>query len=215
VKRLQSMIQNLLVLALFAGLGALSGCATSHAPLPPSLGAQPSTSDPERYNYLIGPGDSLNIFVWRNPEVSTTVTVRPDGMINTPLVEDMPVSGKTPSQVARDVERQLAKFIKDPIVTVMMGGFVGPYSEQIRVVGEAARPQALPYRQRMTLLDVMISVGGLTPFAAGNRASIVRFVGGEQRQFSVRIEDLIRDGDISANVDILPGDTLIIPESWF
>ncbi len=209
------MIQNLLVLALFAGLGALSGCATSHAPLPPSLGAQPSTSDPERYNYLIGPGDSLNIFVWRNPEVSTTVTVRPDGMINTPLVEDMPVSGKTPSQVARDVERQLAKFIKDPIVTVMMGGFVGPYSEQIRVVGEAARPQALPYRQRMTLLDVMISVGGLTPFAAGNRASIVRFVGGEQRQFSVRIEDLIRDGDISANVDILPGDTLIIPESWF
>lgn len=215
MKRLQSMIQNLLVLALFAGLGALSGCATSHAPLPPSLGAQPSTSDPERYNYLIGPGDSLNIFVWRNPEVSTTVTVRPDGMINTPLVEDMPVSGKTPSQVARDVERQLAKFIKDPIVTVMMGGFVGPYSEQIRVVGEAARPQALPYRQRMTLLDVMISVGGLTPFAAGNRASIVRFVGGEQRQFSVRIEDLIRDGDISANVDILPGDTLIIPESWF
>lgn len=215
MKRLQSMIQNLLVLALFAGLGALSGCATSHAPLPPSLGAQPSTSDPERYNYLIGPGDSLNIFVWRNPEVSTTVTVRPDGMINTPLVEDMPVSGKTPSQVARDLERQLAKFIKDPIVTVMMGGFVGPYSEQIRVVGEAARPQALPYRQRMTLLDVMISVGGLTPFAAGNRASIVRFVGGEQRQFSVRIEDLIRDGDISANVDILPGDTLIIPESWF
>lgn len=216
MKRLQSMIQNLLVvLALFAGFGALSGCATSHAPLPPSLGAQPSTSDPERYTYLIGPGDSLSIFVWRNPEVSTSVTVRPDGMINTPLVEDMPVSGKTPSQVARDVERQLSKFIKDPIVTVMMGGFVGPYSEQIRVVGEAARPQALPYRQRMTLLDVMISVGGLTPFAAGNRASIVRFVGGEQRQFSIRIEDLIRDGDISANVDILPGDTLIIPESWF
>ncbi|MEK7323578.1 MAG: XrtA/PEP-CTERM system exopolysaccharide export protein [Pseudomonadota bacterium] len=213
---MQSMIQNLLmVLALFAGFGALNGCATSHAPLPPSLGAQPSTSDPERYTYLIGPGDSLNIFVWRNPEVSTTVTVRPDGMINTPLVEDMPVSGKTPSQVARDVERQLAKFIKDPIVTVMMGGFVGPYSEQIRVVGEAARPQALPYRQRMTLLDVMISVGGLTPFAAGNRASIVRFVGGEQRQFGIRIEDLIREGDISANVDILPGDTLIIPESWF
>ncbi len=216
MKRLQSMIQNLLmVLALFAGFGALSGCATTHAPLPPSLGAQPSTSDPERYTYLIGPGDSLSIFVWRNPEVSTSVTVRPDGLINTPLVEDMPVSGKTPSQVARDLERQLSKFIKDPIVTVMMGGFIGPYSEQIRVLGEATRPQALPYRQRMTLLDVMISVGGLTPFAAGNRASIVRFVGGEQRQFSIRIEDLIRDGDISANVDMLPGDTLIIPESWF
>ena len=212
MNRLQTMIQNVFGVLL---LVVVSGCATQHAPLPPSLGSQPSTSDPERYSYLIGPGDSLNIFVWRNPEVSTTVIVRPDGMISTPLVEDLPVSGKTSSQVARDVERELAKFIKDPMVTVMIGAFVGPYSEQIRVVGEAARPQALPYRQRMTLLDVMISVGGLTPFAAGNRASIVRFVDGEQRQFSVRIEDLIRDGDISANVDILPGDTLIIPESWF
>jgi len=144
-----------------------------------------------------------------------TVVVRPDGMITTPLVEDLPVSGKTPSQVAREIEKALSRFIKDPMVTIMMTGFVGPYSEQIRVVGEAAKPQALPYRQRMTLLDVMIAVGGLTTYAAGNQASIVRMVDGKQRQFNVHINDLIKDGDISANVDMLPGDTLIIPESWF
>lgn len=212
----QFMIKKLWgILSISIIVGVLAGCATQHPPLPPSLGAQPSTSDPEHYSYLVGPGDSLNIFVWRNPEVSTSVVVRPDGKVTTPLVEDLPVSGKTPSQVAREMEQALSKFIKDPLVMVMMGGFVGPYSEQIRVVGEATRPQALPYRQRMTLLDVMIAVGGLTPFAAGNNASIVRFVNGEQRQFNIRIDDLIRDGDIKANVDVLPGDTLIIPESWF
>ncbi len=194
---------------------ALGGCATNFPPLPPSLGEPPSTSDPLEYTYIIGPGDSLSVFVWRNSEMSSSATVRPDGKITTPLVEDLPVSGKTPYQVARDMERELSKFIKDPIVMVMMGGFVGPYSEQVRVVGEATRPQALPYRERMSLLDLMIAVGGLTQFAAGNRASLVRHVDGEQRQFSVRIEDLLKEGDISANIDILPGDTLIIPESWF
>ncbi len=194
----------------------LAGCATrSLPPLPTSKGALPSISDPASYNYLIGPGDSVNIFVWRNGEVSTTVTVRPDGKITTPLVEDLPASGKTPTQLARDIEKALSLYIKEPIVTVILGGFVGPYSEQIRVVGEAARPQALPYRQKMTLLDLMIAVGGITDFAAGNRASVVRFVDGRQKQFSVRLEDLIKDGDISANVDMLPGDILIIPESWF
>ena len=143
------------------------------------------------------------------------VTVRPDGMITTPLVEDLPVSGKTPSHVAREIEKALAKYIKDPMVTVLMNRFIGPYSEQIRVVGEATKPQALAYRQRMTLLDVMIAVGGLTTYAAGNDATIVRMVNGKQRQFTVHIDDLIKDGDISANVDMLPGDTLIIPESWF
>jgi polysaccharide export outer membrane protein len=193
-----------------------AGCATrSLPPLPTSKGTLPSTADPASYNYLIGPGDSVNIFVWRNGEVSTTVTVRPDGKITTPLVEDLPASGKTPSQLARDIEKALSTYIKEPIVTVIVGGFIGPYSEQIRVVGEAARPQALPYRQKMTLLDLMITVGGITDFAAGNRASVVRFVDGKQKQFSVRIEDLIKDGDISANVDMLPGDILIIPESWF
>ena len=194
----------------------LVGCATrTLPPLPTSIGALPSTSDPAHYNYLIGPGDSVNIFVWRNGEVSTTVTVRPDGKITTPLVEDLPASGRTPTQLARDIEKALGTYIKEPIVTVIVGGFIGPYSEQIRVMGEAARPQALPYRQQMTLLDLMIAVGGITDFAAGNRASVVRFVDGKQKQFSVRIEDLIKDGDISANVDMLPGDILIIPESWF
>jgi polysaccharide export outer membrane protein len=136
-------------------------------------------------------------------------------MITTTLIEDLPVTGKTPTQVAREIEKALARYIKDPMVTVMMTGFVGPYSEQIRVVGEAAKPQALPYRQRMTLLDVMIAVGGLTTYAAGNQATIVRMVDGKQRQFKVHIDDLIKDGDITANVDMLPGDTLIIPESWF
>ncbi|HHM05641.1 MAG TPA: sugar ABC transporter substrate-binding protein [Gammaproteobacteria bacterium] len=193
----------------------LTACASKFPPLPPALGIPPSTSDPQEYTYLVGPGDSLNIFVWRNPEVSQSVSVRPDGKITTPLVEDLSVSGKTPTQVARDIEVELSKYIKDPIVTVIMGGFAGPYSEQVRVVGEAARPQALPYRQYMTLLDVMIAVGGLTDFADGNGASIVRFVNGERKQYGIRIDDLLKDGDIDANVDILPGDTLIIPEAWF
>lgn len=194
----------------------VTGCAfKKYPPLPTTKGTLPSTSDPAAYNYLIGPGDSVNIFVWRNPEVSTSVTVRPDGKITTPLVEDLPASGKTPTQLARDIEKSLATYIKEPIVTVIVGGFIGPYSEQIRVVGEAAKPQALPYRQKMTMLDLMIAVGGITDFADGNKASIVRFVDGKQRQFQVRLEDLIKDGDISANVDMLPGDILIIPESWF
>lgn len=194
----------------------VAGCAfKKYPPLPTTKGTLPSTSDPAAYNYLIGPGDSVNIFVWRNPEVSTSVTVRPDGKITTPLVEDLPASGKTPTQLARDIEKSLATYIKEPIVTVIVGGFIGPYSEQIRVVGEAAKPQALPYRQKMTMLDLMIAVGGITDFADGNKASIVRFVDGKQRQFQVRLEDLVKDGDISANVDMLPGDILIIPESWF
>ena len=193
----------------------MGGCATRYPLLPTAQGIPPSTTSPDNYRYLIGPGDSFSIFVWRNPEVSSTVVVRPDGMITTTLIEDLPVTGKTPTQVAREIEKALSRFIKDPMVTVMMTGFVGPYSEQIRVVGEAAKPQALPYRQRMTLLDVMIMVGGLTTYASGNHATIVRMVDGKQRQFTVHIDDLIKDGDITANVDMLPGDTLIIPESWF
>ena len=193
----------------------LSGCAGSDYPDLPSstyLGSQ--TQQPEDYRYLIGPGDSVNIFVWRNPEVSQSVVVRPDGMITTPLVEDLQASGKTPTQLARDIEEELSTYIRQPIVTVLVAGGVGPYSEQIRVMGEAANPQALTYREKMTLLDVMIQVGGITELAAGNQASIVRVVDGEQQQYRVRIDDLLREGDINANVDMLPGDILIIPESW-
>jgi len=141
--------------------------------------------------------------------------VRPDGKITMPLVEDLPASGKTPTELARDTEAVLATYIRDPVVTVIVTGFVGPYSQQVRVVGEAVNPQAIAYREKMSVLDVMIAVGGLTEFAAGNRASIVRRVGGEPQQFGVRLDDLIREGDISANVTMLPGDTLIIPETWF
>jgi polysaccharide export outer membrane protein len=188
---------------------ALGGCATR--PLPAPAEAQVTADS----NYLIGPGDSINIIVWRNPEVSMSVPVRPDGKITTPLVEDLPASGKTSTELARDIEKALAKFIQQPVVTVVVSSFVGTYGEQIRVIGQAARPQALPYRRDMSLMDVMIAVGGTTEFAAGNRASLVRTVDGKQQKFNVRIDDLVKDGDISANVPVRPGDVLVIPESYF
>jgi polysaccharide export outer membrane protein len=189
----------------------LSGCATTDYP-PLEGGPAPAQVTPD---YIIGAGDSVNIFVWRNPELSSTVTVRPDGKITTPLVEDVPASGKTPTQLARDMEKELSVYVKNPVVTVMVGGFIGPYSEQIRVVGQASNPQALPYRDQMTLLDLMIAVGGLTEFADGNKAIVVRVIDGEWQQFGVRIDDLVNGADISANTYVLPGDILIIPESWF
>ncbi len=178
-------------------------------------GLEPASYQGPTPPYLIGPGDNVNIFVWGNPELSSSVPVRPDGRITTPLIEDVPASGKTPTQLARDMEKRLARYIKNPVVTVIVTGFVGRYSEQIRVLGEAANPQALPFREQVTVLDVMIQVGGLTEFAAGNNATIVRLVDGEQMLYQVRLDDLIRDGDITANVDMLPGDVLIIPEAWF
>lgn len=195
-----------LVMGLVFLLGA---CSSSRNLAPISAGEAPNL------HYIIGPGDNLNIQVWRNPEVSITLPVRPDGKVSTPLVEDLVAANKTPSQLARDIEKALSKFIQDPIVTVMVTGFVGPYDTQVRVIGQAARPQALQYREKMTLMDVMIAVGGITDFAAGNKASIARKVDGKQQLYGVRLESLIRDGDISANVDMLPGDVLIIPESFF
>ena len=191
------------------------GCGSSQPLLESAKLKPPVTTSPAEYTYLIGPGDSVNIFVWRNPEVSNSVTVRPDGKITSPLVEELTASGKTPAQLARDIEEVLSTYIKEPIVTVIVGGFVGPYSEQVRIIGEAANPQAIPYRQYMTLMDVMIAVGGITDFAAGNKAIVARVVDGEMREYRVRIDDLLRDGDISANVDMLPGDILVIPESFF
>jgi len=186
---------------------ALVACSSNH-PLAPAAG---SSTD---YNYKIGPGDNLSIVVWRNPELSMIVPVRPDGKISAPLVDDLSAMGKDPTTLARDIEKELGKFIRDPIVTVIVTGFVGPYSEQVRVVGEAARPQTLPYKQQMTLLDVMIAVGGITDFADGNRATILRASENNQ-QYSVRLKDLVKRGDVSANVDMKPGDILIIPQSWF
>jgi len=178
-------------------------------PAAPAL-AMPATD----YNYIIGPGDSLNIIVWRNPELSMTVPVRPDGKLTTPLIDELTVQGKTSVEVARDVEKLLAKFVRDPVVTVIVTGFVGPYSEQIRVVGEATKPQVLPYKNKMTVLDVMIAVGGLTDFADGNAATILRTAEGDKR-YTVRLKDLIKRGDVSLNVEMRPGDILIIPQGWF
>jgi polysaccharide biosynthesis/export protein len=187
---------------------ALGGCATRG-------GQQPIETQVTDSQYLIGPGDAVNIIVWRNPEVSMSVPVRPDGKITTPLVEDLPAAGKTSTALARDIEKALAKYIQQPVVTVVVTNFVGNYDEQIRVIGQATKPQALAYRRNMSLMDVMIAVGGTTEFAAGNRASLIRNVDGKQQRFNVRLDDLVKDGDISANVSMRPGDVLVIPESFF
>ncbi len=187
---------------------AAAGCA---GPAYPPAPRDASTSD---YEYVIGPLDTVNIIVWRNPELSMTVPVRPDGKVTTPLVDDLPALGKTPTALARDIEKALGKYIRDPVVTVVVTTFIGPSSEQIRVIGEAAKPQILAFRQHMTLLDVMIAVGGLTDFADGNKATIYR-VAEKGQSYSVRVQDLVKRGDISANVDMRPGDILIIPQSWF
>jgi len=172
-------------------------------------------ASPAQGDYQIGAGDVVNINVWRNPEVSLSVPVRPDGKITTPLVEDLQAAGKTSTELARDIEKALGKYIQQPMVTVIVTSFVGPYNQQIRVIGQAARPQALAYRQGMSLMDVLIAVGGITDFAAGNKASIIRMVAGKRQSVPVRLQDLLRDGDISANVAVLPGDILVIPEGWF
>lgn len=193
-----------------AGLGCgalLAGCATSNLPEAPK---QASTSN---YRYVIGPLDTVNIVVWRNPELTTSVPVRPDGRITTPLAEDVQAIGRSPSELARDIEKSLANFVRDPAVTVVVTGFQGPFNQQVRVIGEATRPAALPYRTGMTLLDAMIQVGGLTDFANGNGAVLVR--PGEGKQYAVRLRDLIGRGQIDANVELLPGDVIIIPQSWF
>lgn len=189
-------------------IGLMAGCATNSYPPAPVSAA---TAD---YRYLIGPLDTVNIIVWRNPELSMSVPVRPDGKISTPLVEDLPAIGRNPTDLARDVEKALSKYTRDPIVTVVVTAFQGASNEQIRIIGEATRPQAIAYRQNMTILDVMIQVGGLTDFADGNAAVLVRGKEGG-KQYSVRLKDLIRRGDISANVDVRPGDIVIIPQSWF
>ncbi|WP_157264992.1 XrtA/PEP-CTERM system exopolysaccharide export protein [Azohydromonas aeria] len=190
-------------------LGLLSACAST-----PDFPPAPVTAGTDDYSYIIGPGDSVNIIVSRNPELSMVVPVRPDGKISTPLVDELVAQGKNPQQLAREVEQALAKYVRDPVVTVIVTNFIGPYSEQVRVVGQAAKPQFLPYKQKMTLLDVMIAVGGLTDFAAGNSATILRSSEGN-KQYSVRLKDLISRGDISANVEMRPGDILIIPQSYF
>ncbi len=196
-------------LALLGLVLALTGCGASE-PSEAIIQARASSAI-----YRIGPLDQLEIFIWRMPELSRGVTVRPDGRISVPLIDDMVATGKTPTQLARDIEAQLTKFVQDPTVTVIVGGFHGPFDQQVRIVGEATDPQAIPYQANMTVLDVMIAVHGLTKFAAGNRAKIVRTINGKEAVIPVRIDDLIKDGDIDANVAVEPGDVLIIPQAYF
>jgi len=193
-----------------ASVLAQAGCGGGPE-LPP---APPAASLPSA-EYRIGPGDNLNIFVWRNPELTVTVPVRPDGRVSIPLVEDVVAIGKTPTALAREYEKRLAKYIKEPLVTVIVEGFVGPIPDQVRIIGEAAQPRALPYRADMTVLDAMIAVGGLTRYAAGNDSVLIRTANGEQTTYSVHLSSLIRDGDVSSNVALQPGDILIIPQRLF
>lgn len=189
----------------------LTACGSPY----PLLEKQTQFEVPNRQDYRIGPGDNINIDVWENPDISVTTPVRPDGKATIPLVQDIEAEGKTPYEFARSVETALKNYINDPIVTVTVLSFVGTFSDKVRVVGEAQQPQAVPYRTGMTLLDLMIQVGGLTDFAAGNRATLIRQVEAREHQFSVRLDDLVKDGDISANSPVYPGDIIIIPEAYF
>lgn len=188
----------------------LAGCASKY----PQVTSDQLQVAPD-FDYIIGPGDELNIFVWGNQELTVTVPVRPDGKITTRLVEDIQASGKTPTQLARDVEAAYSEYVKNAVVTVIVDEFVGVPTQQVRVVGEAAEPLSVPFRKHMTLLDLMIQVGGLTEFADGNKSVLIRNINGEQQIYNVRLEDLVEDGDISANLALMPGDIMIIPEAWF
>ena len=193
-------------------LPLLGGCGSSKPPAPGDLVSNAGVSGPQ---YIIGPGDTLNVFVYHVPDLSTSVPVRPDGRVSLPLISDIDAAGKTAVQLARDVKDRLKEYVKDANVTIMVMSFVGPFDRQIRVIGEATQPLALPFRDHMTALDVMIEAKGLTRFAAGNSAQIVRRSNGKLINIRVRLSDLLRDGDITQNVDMQPGDTLIIPQTWF
>ena len=197
------------LLALLPASLVLTGCNST-----------PELSPPERfpdqdYTYVIGPGDTMEIFVWGNEELSTNGIVRPDGKFTTRLVEDLEASGKTSTQLARDIEAAYGEYVKHPVVSVIVNGFVGVPEQQVRVVGEATQPTSVPYKKHMTLLDLMIAVGGITEFASGNDSILVRNDNGSLGSYGLRLDDLLKDGDISANLNLMPGDIVIITESWF
>jgi polysaccharide export outer membrane protein len=210
---IQNAARLFLLSGILVGAAVISGCASTTgdlAELPTASGeAQHST------RYRIAPGDSVQVFVWRNPELSTTVRIRPDGILSAPLLEEVPAAGKTPAELAQDIETELSKVLRDPLVTIIVDDFAGTFRDQIRIVGAAAEPKAILYTDSMTLLDVLIQTGGVTDFADGNNSRLVRVVDGKQQSFRLRIDDLIRNGDISANVDVQPGDVVIVPEAWF
>ncbi len=194
----------------------LTGCGGGSRPELPSASFVTQKEGPGE-EYVIGPLDQLQVFVWRNPELSAKVQVRPDGRITTPLISDMPAVGKTPTMLADDMKIALGEYIKDPIVSVIVENFSGTFSQQVRIVGATEKPASLPYRANMTLLDAMIAVGGLSEYASGNRAKLIRFdkETGSQRDYTLRLSDLLKKGESKANVLLMPGDVIIIPESMF
>lgn len=199
------------VVVLLCLASLVAGCGTnSYPPVPES-----QRNIEVDYDYILGPGDAVTIFVWGNEELSTSGTVRPDGKLTTRLVEDLQASGKTSTQLARDIERAYSEYVRQPVVSVIVSGFAGVPEQTIRVLGEATNPARVPYKKHMTLLDLMIRVGGLTPFADGNGSVLIRNVEGKRQVYSLRLDDLVREGDISADLALMPGDILIIAESWF
>lgn len=201
------------LLGALSGVLFLTGCASRSTELP----ELPQASGDAQFStrYRIAPGDTIQIFVWRNPEVSTAVPVRPDGLLSAPLLEEVPAAGKTPAELARDLEAELSTYLRDPLVTVIVNGFVGTFNEQIRVLGEASQPRSMLYRDSMTILDVLVETGGLTQYADGNNSILVRRVDGQIEEYRLRLDDLLQNGDATANVDMRPGDVVIVPEAWF
>ena len=200
---------SIMLLLPVIGGWALTACSSFSEVGPDDRVVQPD------YEYFIGPGDEIEVFVWNNAELTKEGFVRPDGKFSTRLVEDLQASGKTPTQLARDIEQAYSRYVKDPVVSVMVNGFVGVPEQQVRVVGEVIEPRSIPFRKHMTLLDLMLEVGGLTEFADGNDSVLVRASNGAQSSYSLRLDDLLKDGDISANLYLQPGDIIIISESWF
>ena len=213
--RITALVRSLATAAL-AGL-ALAGCATASSDPQLAPASFVAMQEGPGEEYVIGPLDELTVHVWRNDELGAEVQVRPDGRITTPLVSDMPAVGKTPTMLAEDIRLQLSQYIEEPLVTVIVNKFAGTFSQQVRVVGATEKPASIPYRANMTLLDAMISVGGLSEFAAGNRAKLIRFdrSSGGQKEYALRLTDLLKRGESKANVMLMPGDVIIIPESMF
>jgi polysaccharide biosynthesis/export protein len=214
---MNNVLKIKLMLALGASAAALTGCGSiaggPELPQAPTVSAQEGPGE----DYMIGPLDQLTVFVWRNPELGAKVQVRPDGRITTPLITDMPAVGKTPTMLAQDIKLQLSQYINDPIVSVIVNEFAGTTSQQVRIVGATEKPASIPYRANMTVLDAMIAVGGLSEYAAGNKARLIRSNKGTgaQKEYSLRLGDLLKRGDSKANVLLEPGDVIIIPESMF
>lgn len=197
-------------LAVAAGM-LITGCGSTSYP---EVSASERTAQPD-YQYVVGPGDTMEIFVWGNEELTTGGVVRPDGKLTTRLVEDLQASGKTSTQLAREIEQAYSEYVRQPVVSVIVNGFTGVPEQRVRVVGEATNPTGVPYSQHMTLLDLMIAVGGMTEYADGNGSVLVRMENGRQMSYGLRLDDLVKDGDISANITLMPGDIVIISESWF